>query len=186
VAVGYFAGAEKISKAFMGLLNPFNQALFPRLSKLAVHDRRAGSRLLRTNAIVAGTGGLFLGLAVYVSAPLLVRILLGREFGAAVPVLRFLAVLPLLIGLNTVLCTQWMAPMGMDRTLNRVILGASIVNICMAVMMAPHYQQMGMAYAVVSAEMFIFVVANLILLRGAGREQPAVPAMALPDLENPA
>jgi polysaccharide transporter, PST family len=29
VAVGYFAGAEKISKAVMGLLNPLNQAFYP-------------------------------------------------------------------------------------------------------------------------------------------------------------
>jgi PST family polysaccharide transporter len=186
-AVGYFAGAEKISKAFMGLLNPFNQALYPRLSKLAVHDRRAGSRLLKANAVVAGVGGVLLGVAVYLSAPFLVHTLLGREFGPAVPVLRFLSVLPLLIGVNTVLSTQWMAPLGMDRTLNRMILGASALNICLAVVLAPQYQQMGMAFAVVSAELFIGLAASLILLRGKAPEKLSLPpSLPLPDMENPA
>jgi polysaccharide transporter, PST family len=186
-AVGYFAGAEKISKAFMGLLNPFNQALYPRLSKLAVHDRKAGSRLLRTNAVVAAAGGLLLGVIVYVSAPLLVGLLLGREFAPAVPVLRLLAVLPFLIGMNTVLCTQWMAPLGMDTLLNRVILGASAVNIGLAVVLAPRFQHMGMAIAVAGAELFITLTAGFILLRGSRTGQPAMPqGLPLPDMETPA
>lgn len=186
-AVGYFAGAEKISKAFMGLLNPFNQAVYPRLSRLAKHDRQAGSRLLRTNAVVAGVGGLMLGLIVYFAAPSLVRILLGPELAPSVPVLRLLAILPPLIGMNTVLCTQWMAPLGMDHMLNRIILGAGLLNICLAVALAPRYQHMGMASAVIGAEMFVGLTASYILLRGRAKgERAGVVSFPVPDLENPA
>jgi PST family polysaccharide transporter len=173
-AVGYFAGAEKISKAFMGLMNPINQALYPRLSHLAVHNPKEGKRLLRLNALLVGGGGLLLGLAVFLSAPLLVRILLGRELAPAVPVLRFLAVLPPLIGMNTVLSTQWMAPLGMDSILNRIICGAGLLNLGLAFILAPQYRQMGMACAVVCAELFIALTSILILARRRHNPEPLV------------
>jgi len=165
VSVGYFAGAEKISKAFMGLLNPFNQAVYPRLSRLAKHDPQAGVRLLRVNAIVATGGGLFLGALVFWLSPWLVTFLLGRAFSEAIPVLRLLSLLPPLIALNTVLSTQCMAPLGMDRLLNRIALAAGAVNVGFACLLAPHYRQIGMAIAVVIAELFISVTASYILLR---------------------
>jgi len=186
-AVGYFAGAEKISKAFMGLMNPVNQAMYPRLSHLAVHDPKEGKRLLRINALLVGGGGLLLGLTVFLAAPLLVRILLGRDFGPAVPVLRFLAILPPLIGMNTVLCTQWMAPLGMDAILNRIICGAGLLNVALACLLAPSFRQMGMACAVVCAELFIGLTSLAVLMRRRGRPEPAMAAtLHISDMEQSA
>ena len=164
-AVAYFAGAEKISKAVMGLLNPFNQALFPRLTRLLKQSPEDAARLFRTNAAVVGAGGLALGVGLFAFAPLLVRLLLGASFSPSVPVLRLLAVLPLLIGMNTVLCTQWMVPLGLDMILNRVVLAAGLLNICLAALLASRFQQIGMALAVASAELFIAIACSAILLR---------------------
>jgi PST family polysaccharide transporter len=186
-AVGYFAGAEKISKAFMGLLNPVNQALYPRLSHLAVHDPKEGGRLIRVNALLVGAGGLVLGGAVFLSAPLLVRILLGPALTPAIPILRLLAILPPLIGMNTVLMTQWMAPLGMDSILNRIICGAGLLNVGLAVILAPRYQQVGMACAVISAELFIGLAASLVLARRPGRRQElSAPSLCISDMEQSA
>jgi PST family polysaccharide transporter len=171
----------------MGLMNPVNQALYPRLSHLAVHNPKEGSQLLKINALLVGGGGLLLGVGVFFAAPLLVRILLGREMAPAVPVLRFLAVLPPLIGMNTVLSTQWMAPLGMDSTLNRIICGAGLLNILLACTLAPAYRQMGMAFAVVCAELFIGLTAIAILARRGNRPDPVAPApLRIRDMEQSA
>jgi len=185
--VGYFAGAEKIAKAFMGLLNPFNQALYPRLNRLLKTSPQQAVRLFRTNAVVVGAGGLLLGACVFFGAPLLVRILLGRALEPAVPVLRWLAILPPLIGMNTVLSTQWMAPLNLDATLNWIITGAGVLNVCLAFLLAPRYQQMGMAWAVICAELFIAFACGLVLYRHqTGGMRLAASPLPIPDLENPA
>ncbi len=180
-AVGYFAGAEKISKAFMGLLNPFNQALYPRLTRLVKHKPEEAARLFRTNALVVGMGGIGLGAAVFAAAPLLVRILLGPQLMPAVPVLRALAILPPLIGINTVLSTQWMVPLGLDSMVNWIILSAGVLNVALATALAPRYQQMGMASAVISAELFVGIACGLVVLRR--RAQPEQTNESLPSTD---
>src|SRR5450755_3053807 len=49
-SVGYFAIAEKISKAAFGLLNPVREALYPRLSRLAAGSGVEAARLARIGA----------------------------------------------------------------------------------------------------------------------------------------
>jgi PST family polysaccharide transporter len=153
--VGYYAGAEKISKAFLGLLNPVSQSFFPRLSHLVHHARDRATRLLRVSLGLMGTGSLLLGLAVFVMAPMLVRVVLGAGYAEAVPVLRVLSLLVPLIALSNVLGIQWLLPLGMDRAFNTIIISAGLLNIGLAVVLAPRFAQMGMAWAVVTAELFV-------------------------------
>jgi len=101
--------------------------------------------------------------------------------------LRLLAILPPLIGMNTVLMTQCMAPLGMDSMLNRIICGAGLLNVCLAVALAPAYRQMGMACAVVCAELFIGLTAGLILARRPSRPEPLQTAgLRVTDMEQSA
>ena len=58
--VGYFASAEKISKAAFGLLNPIREALYPRLSNMVQASRQSAVRLARIGIVVMVAGGLVL------------------------------------------------------------------------------------------------------------------------------
>ena len=150
--VGYYAGAEKVSKAFLGLLNPIGQSLYPRLSHLVYHARNRAARLARIGIVVMGAGGTAIGALVFFLAPLFVRIILGKGFEPAVPVLRVLSLLVPLIAFSGVLGIQWMLPLGLDRAFNTIIVVAGLINLGLAVALAPVYADVGMAWAVVIAE----------------------------------
>lgn len=153
--VGYYGGAEKISTAFLGLFSPVSQVLFPRLSYLVEHSRDQARRLARQALAVMGTGGLLLGVTVFVTAPLLVRVILGPEFLPAVAAVRILSVLFLFVGLSNVLGMQWMLPLGMDYAFNVIILTAGGINLFLAVILAPRYAHLGMAAAVATSEILV-------------------------------
>jgi len=150
--VGYYAGAEKISRALVGFLGPVSQALYPRLSHLVGESRAEAARLARLGLGVMGLVGLALGLSAFALAPWLVRVLLGPDYAPAVPALRILALLPFLVALSNVLGIQWMLPLGLERPFNTIILVAGILNLSLAVLLAPPLAQVGMACAVVAAE----------------------------------
>lgn len=153
--VGYYAGAEKISKAFLGLLNPVSQTFFPRLSHLVQHARERAARLARISVAIMGTGGAAMCVLIFFLAPLLVRVILGPAYAPAVPVLRVLALLPPLIALSNAYGIQWMLPLGLDRPFNTIIISAGFINIGLAVVLAPRLADIGMAWAVVCAETFV-------------------------------
>jgi PST family polysaccharide transporter len=102
-----------------------------------------------------GLGGFLFGAVAFFLSPLIVRIVLGPEFQPVIPVLRLLVWLVPAIALSNALGIQWMLPLGLDSTFNRIILGAGIMNVVLAVLLAPLYAQMGMAWAVVASEIFV-------------------------------
>lgn len=171
--VGYYAGAEKISKAFLGLFTPISQAFYPRISHLVRHTPLEAARLARVGLRVLGLGGLALGLGVWLGAPLLVRVLLGEGYEPAVPVLRILALLVPLIALSNVLGIQWMLPLGLDRPFNAIIVGAGFLNLALAVFLAPHLQHVGMALAVVISELWV-TLGMWLYLRKRGKDPLAL------------
>jgi len=154
-AVGYYVGAEKISKAFATMLFPITQAVYPRISHLASHARGDAARMARTNLFLVGAAGCVMGLCVYFGAPTLVRIVLGPGFDNAVVVLRILALLPPLIAISNVLGIQWMLALGLDRLVNAVVISACMLNVSLALILVPRYQQVGMAVAVVASEALV-------------------------------
>ena len=163
--VGYYAGAEKISKGLLTPLSPLSQAVFPRVSYLAVHSRDRAARVAKLSMIVMGLGGIVLGAVAFFFAPLIIRIVLGPGFQPAVPVLRLLAGLVPAMALSLALGIQWMLPLGLDAAFNRIILGAGILNIVLAVILAPVYGQLGMACSVLTCEVFVTVGMYIALRR---------------------
>ena len=161
--VGFYAGAEKINKSANGLLGPLPQALYPRLSYLLHRTRGEASELFRFSFVAMTAGGALLGLVMLVFAPLLVRLLLGPGYEPAVPALRIMAALPLLVALNSVMGVQWMIPLSMERQLNWIVVLAGLVNLGAAVLLAPALAHVGMAVAVVTAELFITIAIFYVL-----------------------
>jgi PST family polysaccharide transporter len=183
--VGYYAGAEKISRAFLGILNPISQTLYPRLSHLVSHAQSRAARLARISIAIMGAAGTAIGILVFLLAPIIVRMVLGIHFGPSVPVLRLLALLVPLVAIGNVLGIQWMLPLGMDRVFNKIILAAGFINLILALILAPVYTEIGMAWAVLVAEAFVSVTMYLVL-RSEKRDPlsyPFVPETEVPSLD---
>src|SRR5258708_4235435 len=65
-AVGYYVGAEKISKAFSTMLFPITQAVFPRISHLASHVQSEAAQLARKSLFIVGGAGCAMGVTILV------------------------------------------------------------------------------------------------------------------------
>jgi polysaccharide transporter, PST family len=153
--VGYFASAEKISKAAYGLLTPIRDSLYPRLSHLAKSGGRGAAALAKQGAAVMIGGGILLGGGIFTTAPWLIRLVLGGEYAAAVSTLRILAILPVLLSITNSAGMQWLLPWGKDAVINRIIILAGLLNLALSLFLAPRFAHIGMAWAVVCSEAFV-------------------------------
>lgn len=163
--VGYYAGAEKISKASISLLQPVTQALLPRISHAVSGKTGQSDRLARLGFIVMALGGVGLGTATFVLAPWIVRAFLGKGFEPAIAVLRVLALLQPVAALNSMLGIQWMLPLRMDRVFNGVAISAGLLNVALAFVLSKFWAESGPAWAVLLAQSFALLLTLFILCR---------------------
>lgn len=155
--VAYYAGAERLIRAFLGLLEPLSRVFFPRISGLVSSDLFRASRLASWVALVMGVVGLALGIGISVLAPWLTLLFLGLEFGPTVQVMRVLFLILPLIALGISFGILWMVPLGLDGLYTRIILSAGILNVVLAPPLVVHFSYLGMAYSVVLAEFWVVV-----------------------------
>ncbi len=156
-AVGYYSAAEKVVKAVLSLFNPLSQAVYPRFSKMASDSRALAMQWARRMLVVMSGLGLALSVALFAGAPVIVQILLGPQYEPSIIVMRILSGLTLLIGASNVLGIQLMLPFGRDRAFTSILVGAGIINIALAVSLAPIWQESGMAASVLVSEGFVTV-----------------------------
>ncbi len=181
VIVGYFAAAEKIGTAVYGLLNPIEQALFPRLSHMVHQAPERALRLVRIGLALMLSGGTALMLALIAGAPYLIQLLMGPKFREAVPVLRILALFLPFAGVTIALGFQWLLPLGLERHMNRIILAGGVLNIALGSLLSSRFGHLGMAWAVVSTELFV-CAASLLTVAAVAPLWPAGARATLPAL----
>jgi len=164
VAVGIFAAAEKVNRAVSAMLWPVNQALFPYLSQNARSARGETARTVRWSLGLMGAAGVVIGAAIFAAAPAIVRIAFGQQFLPAIGTLRIFAVMVPLATVNWVLTFQWALPLGEDKLVGRLVLITGIFNIALAAALAPAFTHLGVAAAIVCAQL-VFLAALLEILR---------------------
>jgi PST family polysaccharide transporter len=165
ISVGYYAGAEKLVRASMGLFSPLSQSMFPRLNYLLQHSQERAVRLLRISIAVMVVCSLSLMLVLWIGAPHIVRVILGPGFAPAVPVLRVLSVLLPTVALSNVFGIQWMLPLGLDRAFNAIIITCGLLNLGAAVLLAPRFGHLGVAFSVAGCECVVTVAMFVYLTR---------------------
>jgi PST family polysaccharide transporter len=163
--VGYYASAEKLVKAIAGLLLPIRDAFYPRLSHLAAHSPQDSARLTRISAYIESGCGLLLSLMTFVFAGFFVRIIFGPSFASAVPILRILAILPVIIALADSIGFQTLLPAGKELVVTKAIVAGTVVNLALAFLLAPRYLGTGMAVSVVFAEAVVCIFLIMIVTR---------------------
>lgn len=156
--VGYYAAAEKLAKAMLGLLSPIRDAFYPRLSRLAVHSPAENDRLTRISAVIEGACGLALSIITWVYAATFVRIVFGDSFGDAVVILRILAVVPFIFSIADAIGFQSLLPAGKESLATKAIAIGALVNVTLAAFLAPRFHGIGMAVAVVVTEIAVCTI----------------------------
>jgi polysaccharide transporter, PST family len=176
--VGYYAAAERIARYWTAVLAPVSQVLFPRMSYLASTSVREASHLAARSFRFMTALGIILGSLAFLTAPAVTHLFLGPRFAESISAIRILSLLPPIIAVNNFFGFHWLLPLRKDSVVNVTILSAGIINIALAVMLAPHYHQFGMAWAVVSAETVV-TVALLVYLKRHGLFPSSVREIAL-------
>ena len=151
-AVGYYAGAEKIGSAAVGLLAPLTTVLYPRAAALAKTSLTRAAKVTRLTLYLVAAGSVLLGLVLCLDAPQIIRWILGRNFGESVGVLRILSVRAPLVAWTNVLGFQWLLVLGMERQFQRITIAALVLNTVLATVLAPYFSYQGMAWAVLISQ----------------------------------
>lgn len=156
--VALFGVAERVVRAATQLFGPVAAAVYPRLAYLQSAGARGRARRLARAALAALFATGLAGAALLaLLAPEIIRILFGYEFADAVPILRILCIIVPLIAYSTVLGAGWMLSLEMDRQLVRTVLLGAALNIATALVVAPVFGAIGMAWTVVLAELAVAV-----------------------------
>jgi PST family polysaccharide transporter len=164
-ALGEYAGAERITRVFQQGMWPVNQALYPKLTKQVETDPRRAMRTVRLSLLMLGGLGLVLGVVIFLTAPWLVRFVLGPDFLQSIPVLRVFALWIPMIALSTVVIFQLLLPNHLDSQFNFVNLTAGGVGIAAAIWLAPRYGAVGIAWSAVAAQAYTLAAFSVVLSR---------------------
>jgi len=79
-------------------------------------------------------------------------VLLGRHFGESEGVLRILSARAPLIAWTNTLGFQWLLVLGLERQFQKITVAALLLNLALAIVLAPRYAYDGMAWAVLLSQ----------------------------------
>jgi O-antigen/teichoic acid export membrane protein len=102
---------------------------------------------------------------LFLLASPLIRLIYGPDYEETIKVLRWLAVLPFLVGLSNVFGVQTMLAMGMNRLVSRILVIAGAINVVALFVLTHWFAAVGAAMAVTGTELFVTVVMALIVRR---------------------
>ncbi len=163
VPAGYFSSVEKLIRSAQGLIAPINQAIFPHVNALAKRSREAA---LQFNArVLAWTGitTLVCSVGLLLAAHTIVLVLFGPTAEGTVPVLRWMAFLPFLIAVSSVLGSQTMVPFGLDRQFSRILIFSGAFNLCLGVVLIRLFAASGAGISVLATETLVAASMAVIL-----------------------
>jgi O-antigen/teichoic acid export membrane protein len=166
-AVGYFSAAEKLVKAVSGLTAPLTQSFYPRISRLMDGSRSEAFGLIRRLLRIQGSIGLGVSVLLFAAAPYVVQLLYGPAFTVTSTVLRWLSLLPLLLGISNVLGVQAMLTLRMSRTVSGIVLSAGALNVALLFILSSFLGAVGAGMAVLITETVV-TASMIVVLRSKG------------------
>jgi len=172
-AAGLYGLAEKIRRTAQSLMQPINQALYPRMCHLFRSDPAAARALLGRVApptlLTTAVGSLLL----YLLAVDIVRLFGGSRFDEAAGILRLMAPLPFIAAISGIAGLFVMLPNALNAQYNRVILTGTFIYL---VLLWPLIQFMGTdgaAIALLAAEGLIAALGASVAIRFLRRREAA-------------
>lgn len=156
-AAGQFAVADRVRTAVSGLIGPMTQGIYPFVCRLSNEDAEnaEGLRRLFFRGILGFAA--ILSLIVYFCAPLIVKIIGGSAFAAAIPILQVLAFVPLVTAISNTMGMQTMLPMHMDREYTLAATSAAVLGPLLVSVLAWNYGLTTAAIGILVTEIYVCV-----------------------------
>jgi O-antigen/teichoic acid export membrane protein len=175
--VGYYSAAEKLIRACTALLSPATQALYPRITATKAQSTTLALKLIRRSFAFFGGISLCVSLLVFCFADPVCRLVLGSAFIPSIYLLKWMAPLPFLTALMSVLGTQTMLAFEMDAAMSRILLQGSSLAFPLTLFLAWKFGALGAAVATVVVAVFMAAaMANSVHRSGLG----ILPALSSP------
>lgn len=153
--VAYYSNANKVVTMLLTLVTAISGVFMPRLSYMYEHDRDQFCELITKGAKIV----LFLAIpccaGLVAVAKNAVLVLFGDQFLPAVPAMRILSVLIIVIGVCDLLCYQAIISSGNEKLLIHSRVVAGVANIVINAILIPRFQHVGAAIATVISELIV-------------------------------
>ena len=165
---GILTASQRVGQAFQQLIQPLNMAVYPQVNRLSEADPRAAVRLMKRVLVGQSAIVFLISLTMFLSAPYLVPIFLGRAFASAVPVVQVLSVMPFLAGLTNILGGNMLLPLGLRGPYMTGLALSGMVNIALLLILAPARGAMGAAISASTTELFLAGFDAVVLYQNRG------------------
>ena len=163
--VGYFSAAQKLIMALiMVVVLPVSISVFPEISKRFEASREGGLAFLKRVMVYAGLAALMVSIATYFIAPIAIRIVYGVDFTEAIAVLKWLAPIPFLVMMATLLTIQGLYGIGLQRYAPWIGLTLAVVCITMNIVLIPRMGIAAVCISWITSEVLECVLSGTILM----------------------
>lgn len=164
-AMAYFSLADRSRRAVQSMLLPLAQAMFPRMSYLFANAPKEARSMLRISIAITMAVSVSASCALWFGADLIVLILGGEEFKPAAQVIRWMAIVPVAVGLSNILGTQIMIPRQMNKAFNGILSSCALGGLVAAVILIPEFGEIGGAMVLLGTEVSVTLLMLIILVR---------------------
>jgi O-antigen/teichoic acid export membrane protein len=165
--VGLFSAADRVRSASLTPIGPLFNAYYPVVSRTFIENPPAAKRLIMWLMLIICGGMLLVSAILWLVAPIVVRLLMGQQFEGAVGVLRMMAAVPFVIGINTVAGSLGLLAIGMKKEVSRIILVCGALNIPLLAVLGHAYGATGAAASLLATEALVGVGLTVTLIRHA-------------------
>ncbi len=165
LTVGYFAIADKILKAVMGLAMPVSNAVYPQVSALAAESRERALNLARKALTLGGSAFLLVSVALFVSADLLVWLVAGEANPLVTTLIRIMAITPFINFVDNVYGVLVLLPLRMNRYFMHAAIASGLFSVAGSLVAAPAFGAKGIAVVFVLSQVLVLSLYVLFVYR---------------------
>lgn len=160
--LGMFSLAERITMVLRMLPALIIQAIYPNASKLFETDKPSFFKFLKKAYLWALLLGLFLAAFTYLAAPFIIKALARETLVDSVSYLRILSIVPFLACLNIANVLGLLVKDKKRQIFNTSWIMCAFMLI-VSIGLTSKYGGIGLCYALLSTEVFIFVLSSLLI-----------------------
>jgi len=177
VAAGQYSVAEKFVSATRPFLRVMSETFLPRVAYYAQHDPAAGVSLVWSSLFTVGVGAA-LSLFLFFAAPYVILGFFGEDYSGAIPIVRMMSIIPVLMNANVCTSNLYMFNFGHERAWAALTVSGLLVFLATAYFLSLYLSNAAVAVAmgVVARECVVLVVsAGFFLAFGTAKKQPSPP-----------